>query len=112
MTFTPALSACASTPAPEAASIESMISTLEPSPIMFCAIEENLFLSPWAFCTSGVRPPSLSALVSSGASYSVYRVEEVVSGRIAPTLPLALPAVPASGASASLVGGLSACRRT
>ena len=68
MTFTPALSACASTPAPEAASIESMIRTLAPSPIMFCAIEANLFLSPWAFCTSGVIPPAFSDLVSGGAS--------------------------------------------
>ena len=51
--------------------MESMMRTLTPSPIMLWAIEANLFLSPWAFCTSGVIPASLSALVSSGASYCV-----------------------------------------
>ena len=33
-------------------------------------------------------------------------MEEVVSGRITPTLPLALPAVVAAGAFAALVGGV------
>ena len=68
MTFTPALSAAFSTPAPDAASIESMMRTFTPSPIMLCAMEANLFLSPWAFCTSGVIPAALSAAVSNGAS--------------------------------------------
>ena len=50
--------------------MESMIRTLTPSPIMFWAIEANLFLSPWAFWTSGVSPASERAFSSSGASYS------------------------------------------
>src|SRR6476660_875343 len=101
MTFTPAWSACFSTPAPDGASIESMISTLTPSPIVLCAIEANLLVR-----TSGVIPAALRPLVSSGASYSVYRVDDVVSGRIAPTLPDAWPGLPDGGACAPLVGGL------
>src|SRR5690242_736594 len=106
MTLTPAFWAWRSTPAPEAASIESMMRTLTPSPIMLCAIEANLFLSPCAFWTSGVMPAAFSALVSSGASYCVYRVDDVVSGRITPTFPLVLPRSTALGSEAPLCGGL------
>ena len=48
--------------------MESMISTLEPSPIMLWAMEANLFLSPWAFWTSAVMPASVSAFSSNGLS--------------------------------------------
>src|SRR6201992_2702763 len=50
---------------------------------------------PWAFCTENcdeVRPAVVSALVRYGASNSVYRAEETVSGRITPMLPLPLAA--------------------
>jgi len=43
--------------------------------------------------------------VSSGASYCTYRVDDVVSGRITPTLPLTLPRFTAFGIFALLFGG-------
>ncbi len=46
---------------------------------------------PWAFCTVNCeddRPASVRACVRYGASNSVYRAEETVSGRITATLPL------------------------
>src|SRR5947209_7135976 len=93
MTFTPAVLACASTAAPDGASIESMSRTFTPSLIMFWAIEANLVLSFWAFWMSDLMPAAWNAFVNSGVSNSVYRVDEVVSGRITPTwaLPLAAP---------------------
>src|ERR1700759_1862214 len=50
---------------------------------------------PWAFCTENcdeVRPAVVSALDRYGASNSVYRADETVSGRITPMLPLPLDA--------------------
>ena len=71
MVLTPAWLACFSTPAPEGASIESMMRTLTPEPIMLWAIEANVLVLPPAFWTSGVIPAALRPLVRSGASYSV-----------------------------------------
>ena len=68
MTLTPACDACCSTAAPEVASIESMMSTLTPSPIMLWAIWENRAVLPPAFWMSGGTPAALSAACSSGWS--------------------------------------------
>src|SRR4051794_6345004 len=110
MTGMPAAFACCSTAVPVVWSIESMMRTLTPSPIMLCAIDWNLVVSPWAFWMSDVRPAAWKACPRRGLSYSSYRVEDVVSGRITPTLiaePLAtgLGAV-VGGALAEDFGGL------
>src|SRR4051812_11831643 len=77
-----------------------MISTLTPAPIIAWAICWNRAVSPPAFWMSAPIPAASNAPWSSGASYSVYRVEDVVSGRITPTVPPA--PVPGGGA---VVGG-------
>jgi hypothetical protein len=56
------------------------------------AIWLNLLLEPCAFWMSALMPAAAKALVSRGWSYSVYRVDVVVSGRITPIC--GLPPVP------------------
>ena len=68
MTLMPACAACFSTAAPEVASMESMMRTLTPSPIMLWAIDWNRAVLPPAFWMSGVIPALVSAFCSSGLS--------------------------------------------
>src|ERR1700712_385929 len=103
MTLMPAAVACCSTAIPDVGSMESMISTLTPSPIMLCAICWKLAVLPCAFWMSDAIPAASNAAFSSGASYNVYRVDEVESGRITPTIPVAL----ATGLGGVVGGGLA-----
>src|SRR6266702_5586461 len=85
MTWMPAALADCSTLMPVCGSAGSIRRTLTPSEIIDWAIETNLALSPCAFWMSALMPASVNAFFSSGASYWVYRADEVVSGRITPT---------------------------
>src|SRR4051812_431006 len=85
-----------------------MISTLTPAPIIAWAICWNRAVSPPAFWMSDRIPAASNAFWSSGASYNVYRVEDVVSGRITPTeppAPVAACGAVVGGALAVAVGG-------
>src|SRR4051794_30213824 len=86
----PAALAADSTLMPVLGSAGSISRTFTPCEIIDWAIATNFALSPCAFCTSALMPASLNALVSNGASYCVYRADEVVSGRITPTCSLSL----------------------
>ena len=84
MTWMPAALALASIEAPLVASIESSRITFTPSPTIASAICDALAVLPPAFWMSLLMPASSNAFFSRGASYNVYRVDEVVSGRITP----------------------------
>src|ERR1700691_995846 len=68
-----------------------MIRMLAPLVMAAWASDSSVASLPWAFWTVNCdvdRPASVSAWVRYGASNSVYRAEETVSGRITATLPL------------------------
>src|SRR4051812_7125420 len=92
MTLIPAALAEASTLMPVCGSAGSISRTFTPSEIIDCAIDTNFALSPCAFWMSAFTPAASNAFFSRGASYCVYRAEEVVSGRITPTCTLLLSA--------------------
>src|SRR3954452_5998751 len=108
MTLIPGAAGGCSTAAPDVGSVESMISTCTPSPIMLCAICWDFEVSPCAFWMSDWIPAASNPCFSSGASYRVYRVDDVVSGRMTPTLPVAVVALGGfvGGALAEALGGL------
>src|ERR1700678_4296079 len=67
-----------------------MMRTVAPLVMAASASESSVASLPCAFCTEncvGVRPAAASASLRYGASNSVYRAEETVSGRIAATFP-------------------------
>src|SRR5215475_12664312 len=72
-------------------------STLTPSLIMLSQRVPNLALSPLAFWMSEVMPAASKALLSNGRSLDSQRGEVVASGRITPTLPVALVPPPPLG---------------
>src|SRR5580658_2407138 len=77
--------------APTPESSGSMIRTLAPLVMSSWASESSVASLPWAFTTEycdGVSPAVARAWLRYGASNSVYRAEETVSGRMTPTLPL------------------------
>src|SRR5579885_1882248 len=91
MTGMPAVLALASIWAPTAGSDGAMTRTLTPWVMNPSARLANFWLSPWAFCTSTLKPWAVNAWVSIGLSKASQRAEVAVSGRITPTLPLAPP---------------------
>src|ERR1700749_427832 len=67
--------------------------TLAPLVMSVLASDRNVESDPWAFwmmMSDDGTPAASSAFLRSGWSNSTYRVELVVSGRIAATLPLPL----------------------
>src|ERR1700728_2142020 len=77
--------------APTPESSGSMIRTLAPLVMSSWASESSVASLPCALTTEyceGLSPAVASAWLRYGASNSVYRAEETVSGRMTPTLPL------------------------
>src|SRR3954452_1760772 len=74
-----------------ATSMSTSSRTLTFSPIMAWQIDSHLVATPSAFWMSLVRPASLNALASAGRSLFSQRLEVIESGRITPTLPVAVP---------------------
>src|SRR5271155_892057 len=81
--------------APTPESSGSMIRTLAPLVMASWASESSVASLPWALTTEyceGVSPAVARAWLRYGASNSVYRAEDTVSGRMAATLPLPIAA--------------------
>src|SRR3954454_2183491 len=94
MVWTPCCLACCSMAAPEALSRFTIARTVTP-PVTICwAIVCIFCASPPAFWMSNSTPASLKAASSFGRSWLSHRGEEVVSGRMTPTLPEASPPPP------------------
>src|SRR4051812_35451726 len=94
MVDTPCFLACCSIAAPEALSRLTIASTVTPPVIICCAMVCIFWASFWAFWMSYLTPAALKAASSFGRSWLSHRGEDVVSGRITPTLPEALPPPP------------------
>src|SRR3954469_16438816 len=91
MVDTPCFLACCSIAAPEALSRLTIARTVTP-PVIICWAMVCIFcLSFCAFWMSYLTPAALKAASSFGRSWLSHRGEEVVSGRMTPTLPEALP---------------------
>src|SRR5690348_15791454 len=103
MTGMPASFACCSTVIEVEGSMSVMIRTLTFSWIMPCAMLWNLVLSPSAFWMSALMPASWNAFCSAGRSAVSQRVDDWVSGRITPTVPLAVPPPPLLDDGAALL---------
>src|SRR6185312_15419072 len=91
MTGMPAAFASCSTVIDVEGSMSVMIRTLTFSWIMPCAMVWNFDLSPSAFWMSALMPASANAFCRAGRSAVSQRVDDWVSGRITPTVPLAVP---------------------
>src|SRR5580693_2014486 len=82
--------------APTPESSGSMIRTLAPLVMASRASESSVASLPCAFTTEyceGVSPAVARAWLRDGASNSVYRAEDTVSGRMTATLPLPVAAM-------------------
>src|SRR4051795_9963350 len=94
MVDTPCFLACCSIAAPEALSRFTIARTVTPPVIICWAIVCIFCASFWAFWMSYLTPAALNAASSFGRSWLSHRGEEVVSGRMTPTLPEASPPPP------------------
>src|SRR3954449_1813460 len=94
MVDTPCFLACCSIAAPDALSRLTIASTVTPPVIICCAMVCIFWASFWAFWMSYLTPAALKAASSFGRSWLSHRGEDVVSGRITPTLPEAWPPPP------------------
>src|ERR1700712_4634729 len=91
MVDTPCFLACDSIAAPEALSRLTIARTVTP-PVIICWAMVCIFCASFcAFWMSYLTPAALKAASSFGRSWLSHRGEEVVSGRMTPTLPGALP---------------------
>src|SRR3954451_12015811 len=91
MVDTPCFLACCSMAAPDALSRLTIARTVTP-PVIICWAMVCIFCgSFWAFWMSYLTPAFLKAASRFGRSALSQRGEEVVSGRITPILPEALP---------------------
>src|SRR5215207_9047242 len=95
---TPCDLALSSTALPVPESRLTIISTLAPPVIIWSAIVWNWVLSPWAFWMSYSTPAALKACSRSGLSLFSQRADDLVSGRMTPTLGV-LPPPPAAAPS-------------
>ena len=86
MVATPCDLALSSTALPVPESRLTIISTLAPPVIIWSAMVWNWVLSPWAFWMSYSTPAALKAASRSGLSLFSQRAEDLVSGRMTPTL--------------------------
>src|SRR3954447_26291571 len=84
--MTPAAEACFSIAAPEAWSRLTMTSALMPSPSIWLAMDFIVAGEPLAFWISQVRLYFVHAAFSAAGSAVTHRGDEVVSGRMMPTL--------------------------
>src|SRR3954471_16966803 len=91
MVCTPCCLACFSIAAPEALSRLTMARTVTPPVIICCAMVCIFCASFCAFWMSYLTPADLNAASSFGRSWLSHRGEDVVSGRMTPTLPDAAP---------------------
>src|SRR3954449_425268 len=91
MVDTPCFLACCSIAAPEALSRLTIARTVTPPVIICCAMVCIFCASFWAFWMSYLTPAFLKASSSFGRSWLSQRGEDVVSGRMTPILPEALP---------------------
>src|SRR3954453_5654529 len=80
---------------PLSASRSTMIRTLTGLATIASQILPKVGTSPWAFWMSDAMPASGNAFASDGRSLFSQRAEDLVSGRITPTEPLAPPDVAA-----------------
>src|SRR5215211_1526466 len=94
MVATPCDLALSSTALPVPESRLVIISTLAPLVIIWSAIVWNWVLSPWAFWMSYWTPAALNASSRSGLSAVSQRAEDLVSGRMTPTLGVLPPPPP------------------
>src|SRR6476661_6261464 len=91
MVDTPCFLACFSIAAPDALSRLTIASTVTP-PVIICWAMVCIFCASfWAFWMSYLTPAALNADSSFGRSWLSQRGEDVVSGRMTPTFPEALP---------------------
>src|SRR6476660_6230008 len=91
MVDTPCFLACCSLAAPEALSRLTIARTVTP-PVIICWAIVCIFCASFcAFWMSYWTPASLNAASSFGRSWLSHRGDDVVSGRITPTFPEALP---------------------
>src|SRR6476660_7740003 len=88
MVDTPCFLACCSIAAPEALSRLTIARTVTP-PVIICWAMVCIFWA--AFWVSYLTPAALNADSSFGRSWLSQRGEDVVSGRMTPTFPEALP---------------------
>src|SRR5215203_1181177 len=119
MVATPCDLALSSTALPVPESRLTIISTFAPLVIIWSAIVWNWVLSPWAFWMSYCTPAALKACSSSGLSAVSQRAEDLVSGRMTPTLGVLPPppedvpplsSLPPQAASMSVSAAMAAIR--
>src|SRR3954453_16941477 len=94
MLWTPASDALVRHALPDSESRLTIMRTVTPSFIMLSQIWPNLALSPPAVSMTDSTPAASNAACRLGRSLASHRGEVVVSGRITPTLPSALPPPP------------------
>src|SRR5690242_6383610 len=93
--------------APDSLSRLTIASTVAPLAIIWSAMVAMAALSPLAFWMSNSTPASWKAFSSAGRSWVSQRAEDLVSGRMTPTLPLtAPPPAPADPDAAELAAAL------
>src|SRR3954451_11455327 len=105
--MTPALAACCSIAAPEAASRSTIMRTFTPEASICWAMVFILGAEPSAFWMSQLRLYFVQLAFSAAGSAVTHRGEDVVSGRMMPTL-APLPSMPPPAAGVEAAAGLEA----